>query len=188
MREPGVDEVHGDPRTDDRAGNECAGQADDARFVITLVQSTITGADTKASIVATMLTVFLGLVVPGLSRANAWNMAAPWLALAAVTAVASGIAAVLTATELLRVLVPRVEVSDYSRYSFPDVASRSVDELIAAGPVSDRREAWVQAHTLSLISARKHRHLGRAMRCFPIAVGLGAATMILAAASAGANG
>jgi hypothetical protein len=188
MHEPGVDEAQGDLGTDHGAGNECAGRADDARFVISSVQSTITGADTKASIVATMLTVFLGLVVPALIRANAWDMAAPWSILAALTGVGSGIAAVVIAIELLRVLIPRLVVSEHSRYAFPDVALRSVDELVAAGSASDRREAWVQAHTLSLISAGKHRHLGRAMRWFPIVIVLGIATVLLAAASPGANG
>lgn len=183
MREPGADEVQDDGFASRCAESAHVSPADDARFMMTVVQSTISSADTKASIVGTMLTVFLGLAVPVLSSRNVWHTWTPAAVLTVVTAAASVVAAALTASELLRVLVPRLAVSEFSRYAFPDVARCEIGDLVAATPGADRREAWVQALTLSRISVLKHRHLGFALHWFSATVCLGVATMILGVAA-----
>ena len=157
---------------------DAAGDAADAQFVQSMLQLTITNADLKTSVLVGAIALTFGVGTPALPFAQALEPGA-WLAvvgagIGAVAIVLCGVAGL----HLVLSLRPRMKQREFSRYSLPDIAAASVDELVATSPGNDRREAWVQVKNLAEISAQKHAHIRRALTFYPVSVIL----MVVAAA------
>ncbi|WP_369372573.1 Pycsar system effector family protein [Promicromonospora sp. Populi] len=154
------------------------GEAADAQFVQSMLQLTITNADVKTSVLVGAIALTFGVGTPALPFSQALEPGA-WLALVGagigiIAIVLCGVAGL----HLVMSLRPRMIEREFSRYSLPDIARASVDELVATGPEDDRREAWVQVKNLADISAQKHAHIRRALTYYPVSVVL----MVIAAA------
>ena len=158
--------------------DEQGSNAADAQFVQSMLQLTITNADVKTSVLVGAIALTFGVGTPAIPIYEALKPEA-WLALTGalvgtVAIVFCGIAGM----HLVLSLKPRMKQRDFSRYSLPDIAAASVDELTATTADQDRREAWVQVKNLADISAQKHAHIGRALTFYPMSVVL----MVVAAA------
>lgn len=147
---------------------------DNALHAISTVGTWINNADTKIGFLATALTALtLGVVrqrprveVLWASDPGARGLAA--LALLAVCATCL----VLAAAWLFKALRPRLTNGQASRFAFPHLAVAKLDDLVEADPAQVRREAWIQAQTLSKIVLDKYRCFSTALNCGAIS-GLG---------------
>lgn len=154
------------------------GNAADAQFVQSMLQLTITNADVKTSVLVGAIALTFGVGTPAIPiyqalRPGAW-LAVVGAGIGVVAIVLCGVAGL----HLILSLRPRMKQREFSRYSLPDIAGASVEELAATGPENDRREAWVQVKNLADISAQKHAHIRRALTFYPVSVIL----MVIAAA------
>lgn len=157
---------------------DAGGDAADAQFVQSMLQLTITNADLKTSVLVGAIALTFGVGTPALPFSQALEPGA-WLAvvgagIGVVAIVLCGVAGLY----LVLSLRPRMKHREFSRYSLPDIAAASVDDLVATGSEEDRREAWVQVKNLADISAQKHAHIRRALTFYPVSVIL----MVVAAA------
>ena len=154
------------------------GSAADAQFVQSMLQLTITNADVKTSVLVAAIALTFGVGTPAIPFYQALETGA-WLARAgAAVGVVATVLCGIAGMHLVLSLKPRMKRRSFSRYSLPDILEASVDELVAATPEDDRREAWVQVKNLAEISARKHAHIRRALTYYPTSVVL----MVVAAA------
>lgn len=146
------------------------GNAADAQFVQSMLQLTITNADVKTSVLVAAIALTFGVGTPAVPWYQALEPGA-WLAL--VGAVIGAVAIVccgIAGAHLVLSLRPRMKQWEFSRYSLPDIAGASVDELVATTREDDRREAWVQVKNLADISVQKHAHIRRALAYYPASV------------------
>lgn len=143
-----------------------------------MLQLTITNADVKTSVLVASIALTFGVGTPAIPFAQALVPGA-WLA---VTGAALGVIAIalcgVAGMHLVFSLRPRMKNRGFSRYSLPDIVATSVDDLTRCDRGSDWREAWIQVKNLADISARKHRHISRALVYYPASVVL----MVAAAA------
>ncbi|WP_285104669.1 Pycsar system effector family protein [Promicromonospora sp. MEB111] len=154
------------------------GSATDAQFVQSMLQLTITNADVKTSVLVAAIALTFGVGTTAIPFYQALVPGA-WLALTgAVVGVVAIVYCGTAGMHLVLSLRPRMKQREFSRYSLPDIAKASVDELVSTTPEDDRREAWVQVKNLADISAQKHAHIRRALTYYPVSVAL----MIVSAA------
>ena len=154
------------------------GGAADAQVVQSMLQLTITNADLKTSVLVGAIALTFGVGTPAIPFSQALE---PGAGLAVLAAALGFIAIVLCGVAglyLVLSLRPRMKRREFSRYSLPDIAAATVEELAATSPESDRREAWVQVKNLADISAQKHANIRRALTFYPVSVIL----MVVAAA------
>ncbi|HVW27936.1 MAG TPA: Pycsar system effector family protein [Polyangiaceae bacterium] len=131
----------------------------DALAAVTLIAPMVNNADTKIGILGAAATVLIGAEVRDRSHvAKVIHHAASGRGTVALALLAvSGVALAVTMTCLLNALMPRLPNVDFSRFAFPCLAERTVEELrqLEGGDVI-RTEAWIEAHMLSRILVRKY--------------------------------
>jgi uncharacterized membrane protein YeaQ/YmgE (transglycosylase-associated protein family) len=138
---------------------------EDARFAISQFSGWITNADTKASLLATALTVLVGAVA---SQRNVLLGVLPtsgyreWTAVALFCSIV--ICIVGSVICLVRVLTPRVDRTAFSRYSWPAVAESPLVKLVSLSQQTEREEAWYTARVLAVIARVKFRNFSLALR------------------------
>lgn len=155
-----------------------AGEAADAQFVQSMLQLTITNADVKTSVLVAAIALTFGVGTPAIPLSQALVPGA-WLAMVgAVVGLAAIVFCGIAGMHLVLSLRPRMKQREFSRYSLPDIAAASVDDLVATRPEGERREAWIQVKNLADISAQKHAHIRQALTYYPVSVVL----MVIAAA------
>lgn len=145
---------------------------EDVRFAIESFNQVIANADTKAGLLGTALTVIAGLVVSNIATLvpTSRDSVLSWMALSLLAATLVSVC--VAAAFLLQVLRPRLTVSDFSRYSWPDVATASLVDLLSLVDGDDRADGWRQAHTLARIAGSKFRAFSHALNWFVGAVAL----------------
>ncbi len=142
---------------------------DDALHAITTVGTWVNNADTKIGFLAGAMTALTLGVVKQRPRVEALWASDPGARGLVALALLSICAACLTLAGvwLFKALKPRLTNGEASRFAFPHLAVARLDDLVAADPADIRREAWVQAQTLSKIVLDKYQ-------CFSTALTFGA--------------
>ncbi|MBL7494073.1 hypothetical protein I6A60_15875 [Frankia sp. AgB1.9] len=81
-----------------------------------------------------------------------------------------GVIAVAAATyNLYKAVRPRTANDGPSRFSFPHLATITVQDTLALSAATQREEAWRQAHTLAVIALAKFTNFRRALSSVGIA-------------------
>ncbi|MFD1148172.1 Pycsar system effector family protein [Saccharothrix hoggarensis] len=123
----------------------------------------VANADTKAGLLATATTLLGGGLASQrhtIRDAFRPSSLADWVSLVAISV--AMVAILVTAIALVLVLVPRARVARqtrFSRFSWPAVAAKSMDELLAEVDAKPAEEAWWTARDLAIIVHRKVRWL-----------------------------
>jgi hypothetical protein len=128
----------------------------DAEFVIGQTGDWIRSADTKAGLLFGALAVLSGWL-----GSSAEGLRGLWSGqphqLDALIALAGCVVLLAVANVLLvGVLIPRRSTDAATRYAWPSVSKKSLDDLLALTPETRREEAWKQAKQLAEIASRKH--------------------------------
>ena len=144
--------------------------ADDALPAIAAISTWINNADTKIGLLGIVDTALIGAFVAQHDRARTALDHANRRDSVAVVLLALGVAALMTSIlYLLRALQPRLDSCHPSRFAFPWVADADLADLMAGDHEKIRREAWIQAQTLSKIVRAKYTGLRRALPCAVLA-------------------
>lgn len=145
-------------------------QMDEVEFVIAHTGEWIRGADTKAGLSLTALTVLLAAIsreassVKFLWTDNSRTPPAIWLLIVSILAL---VAALVAAT---LVVVPRASRSAVAnRFSWPWLATVTAREASAMPRETAREEAWQQAVVLAVIASRKYAWLRASLICGAVA-------------------
>lgn len=152
---------------------------EDALAAIEQFRHWIANTDTKAGFLVASVSVLLGALTGQrgtLDRHLPPDGALDWVGVGLLAA--SGLATLLAAFVVARVLLPRIVTTKFSRYSWPSVAAVDVDKLVRLGPDGRRREAWTTAKALADIARTKIVLLRLGVRLFLT----GAALLVLALA------
>jgi hypothetical protein len=141
---------------------------EDAFLALSTIGPWVNNADTKIGLLATALTILTCGAVRQGARVEALVDAGfhirGGLALAAL--VVCVVAIVVAASYLCRALRPRLTNGAPSRFAFPHLATADLGTLVDMDPAGVRKEAWIQAQTLSQIVNAKYE-------CFRSALGAG---------------
>ena len=144
--------------------------ADDALPAIEAISTWINNADTKIGLLGIVDTALIGAFVAQHDRARTVLNHANRRDTVGVVLLALGVVALVTSIlYLLRALQPRLDSYHPSRFAFPWVADADLADLMAGDHEKIRREAWIQAQTLSRIVRAKHEGLRRALPCAVLA-------------------
>jgi hypothetical protein len=144
--------------------------ADDALPAIAAISTWINNADTKIGLLGIVDTALIGAFVSQHDRARTVLDHADRRGAIALVLLALGVVAlVISILYLFRALQPRLSSNQPSRFAFPWVAEADLADLMAADHEKIRREAWIQAQTLSRIVRAKYAGLRRALPCAALA-------------------
>jgi Flp pilus assembly pilin Flp len=140
--------------------------ADDALPAIDAISTWINNADTKIGLLGIVDTALTGAFAAQHDRARTLIDHADLRGIIALALLAFGVAALVTSIlTLFRALQPRLDSHHPSRFAFPWIADAQLADLIAGDHETIRREAWIQAQTLSRIVRAKYESLRRALPC-----------------------
>jgi hypothetical protein len=144
---------------------------EDVRLLIEQTGEWIRSADAKAGLLGAALAVLVSAIAAKFDRPHVAHWSDfPGDAIKATLLVATMLSIVKSAYHMKGVLIPRTPPgAEATRYSWPRVADLPVDHLTALPAADSRREAWVQAKTLSIIAKVKHRQFILALRWSAIA-------------------
>ncbi|MCX5293635.1 hypothetical protein [Streptomyces sp. NBC_00183] len=160
----------------ERAGNEVESHdpGEDVRLVIEQTGEWIRSADAKTGLLGAALAVLVSAIAAKFDRPHIAHWSDfPGDAIKAALLAATMLSIVKSAYHMKGVLVPRTPPgAEETRYSWPRVADLPIDQLTALPAANSRREAWVQAKTLSIIAKVKHHQFILALRWSAIATAL----------------
>ncbi|GGZ78907.1 hypothetical protein [Streptomyces rubiginosohelvolus] len=138
---------------------------EDVRLVLSETGEWIRNADTKTGLLATVLAVLLGVISQKAEKkdlfppfSEGWGYVPFAFLVLTVTAIAASY------WSFYRVLSPRVDIPSMStRFAWPWIAYVSESALGNLDARSVRKEAWVQARALALISQAKFKFFRRGL-------------------------
>ncbi|MDX2727262.1 hypothetical protein [Streptomyces sp. PA03-2a] len=138
---------------------------EDVRLVLSETGEWIRNADTKTGLLATVLAVLLGVISQKAEKKDifppfveGWNYVAFTFLVLTIGAIAASY------WFFYRVLSPRVDIPSMStRFAWPWVAYAPESALENLDGGSVRKEAWVQARALALISQAKFKFFKRGL-------------------------
>ncbi|MFB8383075.1 hypothetical protein [Streptomyces rubiginosohelvolus] len=138
---------------------------EDVRLVLSETGEWIRNADTKTGLLATVLAVLLGVIS---QKAEKKDLFPPFPeGLGYVTFAFLVMTVIFIAASywsFYRVLAPRVDIPSMStRFAWPWIAYASENALNNLDARSVRKEAWVQARALALISQAKFKFFKRGL-------------------------
>lgn len=155
--------------------------ADDALPAIDAISTWINNADTKIGLLGIVDTALIGAFAAQHDRARTVLNHADRRDTVGLVLLALGVVALVASIlYLFRALQPRLDSYQPSRFAFPWVADADLSDLMAGDHEKIRREAWIQAQTLSRIVRAKYKGLRRALPCAVLAGVLLASWLLVA--------
>lgn len=139
---------------------------EDAFLALSTIGPWVNNADTKIGLLGTALTVLTCGAVRQRRRVEAlFDEGIHFRGAVALAALLLCVIAIVVGGACLyRALRPRLTNGTPSRFAFPHLATADLEALADMDPAAVRKEAWVQAQTLSQIVSAKYEGFRSALR------------------------
>ncbi|MEU1171926.1 hypothetical protein [Streptomyces microflavus] len=139
---------------------------EDVRFVLEQTGEWIRAADAKTGLLGAALAILVTAITAKFDRAHIAHWSDfPDGAIKGVMLMTTMLALIKSAYHMKGVLLPRIQPGDGdTRFSWPWIDKTTTEQLIRLSSATTRREAWIQAKTLSSIAKTKHEQFTYALK------------------------